>query len=168
MAWLRGQGHSVLGVELSPLAAGDFFAGQGIAASVRRQGAFDVYEGEGVQILCGDFFALTGEDLAGVRAVYDRAALVALPGDLQARYARHLLDILPQRPPILLISFEYEQAEMDGPPFSTPGPAVEAVFGEAYRIELVSAQDVLDANPGLRARGVSRLAEKTYRLLKAV
>jgi len=164
MAWLLRQGHAVLGVELSPLAVEDFFAEQALAFASRRDGDFQVYEGAGIQLLCGDFFALEAKHLAGVQAVYDRAALIALPCDLQARYAEHLLAILPKRPPIMLITFEYDPSEMDGPPFSTPTQTVEALFGQAYRIELLSSQDLLDESPGLKSRGLSRLTEKAYRL----
>jgi thiopurine S-methyltransferase len=165
MAWLRQQGHRVLGIELSPLAIRDFFTEQSLEYSTRPLEGFEIYEGAGIQLLCGDYFALKPEHLAQVEAVYDRAALIALPKDLQSRYAEHLLKILPQRPPILLISFEYDQAEMDGPPFSTSRQRIEDLFGEAYRIEPVSERDALEQNVGLKLKGLSRLTETAYRLI---
>jgi thiopurine S-methyltransferase len=164
MAWLRQQGHAVLGIELSPLAIHDFFSEQSLEYSTHPLEGFQVYEGPGIQLLCGDFFELSSAHTAEIQAVYDRAALIALPKDLQSRYAGHLLEILPQRPPILLITLEYEQAEMDGPPFSTASQTVENLFGRAYRIERLSEQDALALNPGLKNRGLSRLTEAAYRL----
>jgi thiopurine S-methyltransferase len=164
MLWLREQGYSVLGVELSPVAVRDFFAEQSLAATTQPVDGFVSSASDGLEILCGDFFDLQPKHLADVRAVYDRAALVALPQALQARYAAHLLALLPQRPPMFLLAFEYEQTEMAGPPFSTTTATVEALFGAAYQIECLFEQDVLEEQPGLRSRGLTRLVEKAYRL----
>jgi thiopurine S-methyltransferase len=79
MGWLRSQGHPVLGVELSPRAVSDFFSESGLEPEWRRHRKLRVAEAGGVRIHQGDFFDLTAEDLAGVGAVYDRAALIALP-----------------------------------------------------------------------------------------
>ena len=164
MLWLRQQGHSVLGVELSPVAVRDFFTGQSLAFTTRPLQGFQLYESTGIQLLCGDFFDLKPEHLAQVQAVYDRAALIALPQALQARYAQRLLELLPHRPPMLLITFEYDSTEMDGPPFSTSEQTVKDLFGQAYRVEILSATEILDENPGLKNRGLTRLTEKSYRL----
>jgi thiopurine S-methyltransferase len=164
MAWLRRQGHSILGIELSPLAVTDFFLFQGLTASTHLADGFQWYESSGFRLLCGDFFNLKPKHLQKVEAVYDRAALVALPPPLQARYAEHLLYLLPQRPPILMITFEYDEAEMAGPPFSVTEQRIEEWFGHAYSIEKLSAIDALDSQPGLKSRGLGSLLEKVYYL----
>lgn len=165
MLWLRQQGHSVLGVELSPLAVASFFAEQSLPVDTRQMDGFQASASDGIEILCGDFFDLQAKHLARAQAVYDRAALIALPNGLQARYAAHLLDILPHRPPILLVTLEYDPAEMDGPPFSTSGQTVEELFGRAYQIECLSSKAVLEESPGLKNRGLSSLTENAYRLV---
>jgi len=164
LLWLRQQAHPVLAVELSPLAVQDFFAEQALSVVVQPLDGFLSYASGGVEILCGDFFDLQPKHLAQVQGVYDRAALIALPQALQSRYAAHLLKLLPQRPPVLLITFEYDPTEMDGPPFSVSKQAVEELFGQGYRIDLLCEKDVLEEQPGLRNRGLSRLVEKAYRL----
>lgn len=164
LLWLRRQGHRVLGVELSPLAVASFFSEQSLPAATRQMPGFHAYESDGIEIWCGDFFDLRASHLEQVGAVYDRAALIALPKDLQARYAAHLLELLPRRPPVLLIAFEYDPAEMEGPPFSTPTQVVEELFAPAYRVECLSAKEIIDEVPGLKSRGLSRLTEKAYRL----
>lgn len=164
MLWLRNQGHSVLGVELSPIAVGDFFREQGLAYSARPVDGFQSFRGERVELLCGDFFALRPDQVKDVAAVYDRASLIALPKALQSRYAEHLIDLLPHRPPILLITLEYDPTEMDGPPFSTPESKVRDLFGPAYRAESLSVNEVLVDYPGLRDRGLTWLTETAYRL----
>ena len=84
--WLRERGHTVIGVELSRVAVNAFFSENGLSARGGRKGRFEVYESEGIRILCGNFFDLTPDDVEGVTAVYDRAALVALPHSMQESY----------------------------------------------------------------------------------
>src|SRR5690348_8907776 len=88
MLWLRNQGYSVLGVELSPVAVQAFFEENGYTPRhVAREKTtqldqfdpFNRWEANDIRILCGDFFDLSKDDLAMTSAVYDRASLVALP-----------------------------------------------------------------------------------------
>lgn len=164
MRWLLEQGQGVLGVELSEIAARDFFHEQGLPVAVEPNVAFELYQGECIRVLRGDFFDLTKADLAGVGAIYDRAALIAMPEFLQARYVRHLLDRLPQRPPILLITLEYDQRQMAGPPFSTSTDRVTELYGRDYFIDCLSTRDILGDYPNFRNRGLTGLLEKAYLL----
>lgn len=164
MVLLRQQGHSVLGVELSPIAIADFFKEQSLPVDVRPFDGFRCFESGGYRLLCGDFFDLRTEHLQNVQAVYDRAALIALPQPLQERYAEHLLHLLPGRPPMLLITLEYDPREMEGPPFSTSEERVTALFKDGYEVARLSARDVLDDHPGLKNRGLTGLMEIAYRL----
>ncbi|MDD5034015.1 MAG: thiopurine S-methyltransferase [Methylococcaceae bacterium] len=164
MVWLRLQGYPVLGVELSPIAIEDFFTEQSLSPTRSSLDEFQCHESEGIRLLVGDFFDLKPAHLEGVQAVYDRAALIALPQELQSRYAEHLLRLLPKRPPILLVTLEYEQTEMEGPPFSTTEDRVRELFGVAYQVENLSARDTREENPGLKSRGLTWLTEKAYYL----
>jgi thiopurine S-methyltransferase len=162
MLWLRQQGHSILGIELSPIAVSSFFAENGLVPTIHQRDTVEFYSHNGIEIACGDFFNLQKSHMEQVSVVYDRAALIALPEALQTRYANHLLAILPHRPPIFLITLEYNPSEMAGPPFSTTSQTVEKLFGQTYQITLLSENDVLDDNIGLKNRGLSRLIEKVY------
>jgi thiopurine S-methyltransferase len=164
MVWLQEQGHPVLGVELSSVAIEDFFKERSLPVLGRPYDDFIRFENNGFQLLAGDFFDLKPAHLNPVQAVYDRAALIALPEQLQARYVSHLLDLLPTRPPILLITLEYEPTEMTGPPFSIGEERVADLFGGAYTISRLAARDVLDEHAGLKSRGLTGLTEKAYHL----
>jgi thiopurine S-methyltransferase len=164
MVWLRQQGHFVLGVELSPVAVQDFFRGQEMSPERRSGGKFDNYIADGFCLACGDFFDLRKEDMAQVSAVYDRASLVALPPDMRERYARHLVDILPRGTQILLVTFDYPQSEMQGPPFAVSVSEVEALYGKYADILLLAQEDVLSQNPRFKQRGVSRMVESIFLL----
>ncbi len=164
MIWLRNQGHSVLGVELSTLAIKGFFEENKLHANHDSSRKFDYYAADSVRIFHGDFFNLGKRDLRKVSAVYDRASLVALPPDTRQRYANHLLNILPPATKILLISFDYPQPEMQGPPFAVSPGEVTALYQNHAHIRLLAQVDVLDENPRFQQRGISRLQESIFLL----
>ncbi len=164
MLWLRSLGHPVIGVELSPIAVQAFFTENGLSVRPAREDAFEVCETEGLRLLCGDFFDLTPEQLAGVSAVYDRAALIALPADMRARYVTHLVRVLPQDAPILLVTLEYPPSDMQGPPFSVSEAEVHTLYEPRFEVRLLATVDRLGAEPRFREKGVRRLEEKAYLL----
>ena len=161
MVWLAAQGHRVVGVELSPLAVDDFFREQGLEADTRVAGPFTVRTAGPITIWCGDVFELPAEAVKDVAAVYDRAALVAFPASLQARYAKTLGALLPSAP-ILLISLTYPDGQIPGPPFSTPLAQVAALFGATHDIDIRETRDRLEESPNLKERGVTALEEAAY------
>jgi thiopurine S-methyltransferase len=163
MVWLAQQGHAVVGAELSEQAVDEFFAERGIVPDVRREGDFVVKSSGPYEIWVGDFFAMPEAAVAGVAAVYDRAALVALPAGMQRQYAEKLKTLLP-RVPILLITVDYDQRQMDGPPFATSPRTVDTLFSDRYeRVELTS-QDVLAGHPRFQQRGLTALTGAVFLL----
>ena len=164
MLWLREQGHAVLGVEFSAMAIQAFFKENGYIPHHVTGEKFDRYEAEGIRIPCGDFFDLGKEDLAKTSAVYDRASVVALPPEMRERYARHLLSILPPATQILLVTFDYPQPEMEGPPFAVSPGEVEALYQRHADIRLLKQMDILAQEPRFQKRGLSRLQESIFLL----
>jgi thiopurine S-methyltransferase len=166
LAWLAARGHRVLGVELAQKAVEDFFAEQGLPAEVLEQGPFKVYRAGALELWCGDFFALSAADVADCVALYDRAALIALPPALRERYAAHLTAILPSGCAGLLITLDYPQSQMEGPPFAVADAEVRERLGGTWQIEQLQRLDVLEDNWRFRERGLQRLDETVYRLRK--
>ena len=164
MVWLRSQGHPVLGVELSPVAVRSFFAENGLDPVTSIHGNFDQCEAGHIRILCGDFFDLALDDLREVKAVFDRASLVALPPEMRTQYVSHMLKILPQGTQILLITFEYDQSRMSGPPFAVTREEVHALYEKAASVELLAHIDTLDDNQRFRTRGLDHLYENIFRI----
>lgn len=156
MGWLAQQGHHVLGVELSEIAVREFFEEWEVQPTVDLRGPFTRYSGKNVELLVGDFFALTVEDLQEVRGVYDRAALVALPPDMRREYVNLLAERLPANTQTLLITFEYRLGDREGPPFSIPIDAVKDLFAGTSAIHL------LESGP-FDLRGVAAI-EHAFRL----
>lgn len=164
MLWLRAQGYEILGVEFIRKAVGDFFAENGLAPSVTAQPPFERWEADGVTLLCGDFFDLTAADLRDVRAVYDRASLIALPTDLRAHYVEHMSEVLAPGVESLLITLSYPANEMKGPPFSVSDAEVHSLYAATFTVTHLAAHDVLQESSNFRARGVTALIEQAYRL----
>ena len=164
MLWLREQGHQVLGVELSTIAVQTFFKESGYTPQRIIDGKFEQCEADGIRVLCGDFFDLSENEMSQVSAVYDRASLIALPPEMRARYVRHLVGILPEETQILLITVDYPQQEMQGPPFSVSCGEVEELYREHADVRLLAHPDVLAQNPRFQQRGLSRLVENSYLL----
>lgn len=166
MLWLRDQGHSILGVELSPIAVRDFFRENRLEAEVRNIENFQRFKANNIEILCGDFFQLKPEHLEGVAAVYDRASLVALPLELRARYANHLQRIVTPPGSILLVTFDYDQREISGPPFAVAEDEVKLLFGARYKIETIYTEDLLsgEETERWRTRGLTKVEEKVILL----
>ncbi|MCL4160804.1 UNVERIFIED_CONTAM: hypothetical protein GTU68_061051, partial [Idotea baltica] len=86
MVWLAGQGHSVIGNELSQIAIDGFFAGQNLAPEVRTESGFTIKSAGPYELWCGDFFEMPATATRNVSAVYDRAALIALPPAMRKQY----------------------------------------------------------------------------------
>ncbi len=140
MRWLAQQGHYVLGVEVSETAVREFFEEWEVKPTRENKGPFVSYSASNIEILVGDFFALTAEDVRQVTGVYDRASLVALPPDMRRDYVNLLGEILPAKAQTLLISFEYRVDARKGPPFSIDKAAVKSLFAEKCNINLLDSQ----------------------------
>jgi thiopurine S-methyltransferase len=136
LAFLAAQGHDVVGVELVESAVQAFFEEHGVKPEVTPAGKFTKYSAPRLTLFAGDFFATTRELLGNVDALYDRAALIALPEPMRAGYVRHLRALLPAGAPGLVITVEYPQDALEGPPFSVPEAEVRTHYTGA-KIELV-------------------------------
>lgn len=167
MAWLAGQGHRVLGVELMETAVQAFFAEQGLTPEISDNGRFRCYRHGKLELWCGDFFALRAEDVADCPHFYDRAALIALPPALRERYVAHLSAILPERCEGLLVTVDYDHALRDGPPFAVDDSEVRERWGAAgWSVTLLERRDVLAENWKFLKLGATRLDEAAYRLAR--
>ncbi len=131
IAWLLSRGHRVVGAELSGLAVAQLFEDLGAVPEISTSGAMPCFRAPGIDVHVGDIFELTATDLGPVDAVYDRAAVVALPADLRQRYADHLAAITATAPQ-LLISFEHERKDRDGPPFTVDPAELARLYGRTY------------------------------------
>ena len=141
LGWLLSRGYAVAGAELSELAVTQFFAELGMEPEISEVGTLRRFRGEKIDIFVGDIFDLTREILGPVDAVYDRAALVALPEAMRARYTMHLKAITGTAPQ-LVIGYQYDQSVGDGPPFSVTPEELRRHYGDDYTLTPLARLDV--------------------------
>jgi len=139
--WLLARGHRVTACELSEIAVRELFDQMGVAPAVSEDGPRRRYMASGLEIFAGDLFALDAGRIGPVEAVYDRAALVALPADMRARYAAHLAG-LTDTAPQLVVTFEYDQSGMEGPPFAVTEAELRALYGDRFGITVLADAEV--------------------------
>lgn len=159
----QGDTHPVTAVELSRQALLDFAVEQNLDLRWRAEQPMEVAEAPGLTLLCGDYFAVTAAQLAHIRLVYDRAALVALPAPMRERYVAHMRERLPAGWGMLLLTFDYPQEQRPGPPFSVSDAEVRRLF-QGCTIEVLSEEQVIDRHPGFRQQGLTSMIERAYRI----
>lgn len=147
IAWLLTQGYRVCGAELVETAVEQLFDELGVAPVIAPERTGRRYSAAGLDIFVGDLFALSVDALGAVDAVYDRAALVALPQAMRERYAVHLT-ALTGAVPQLLLTFFYDQCLMSGPPFSVSGDEVRRHYGDRHAISLIASHEVVGGLKG--------------------
>ncbi len=163
MLWLAER-HPVTGVELSPIAVEAFFSENRLQVRQSQEGAFTVYESDRIRLLCGDFFDLQAGQLSHIKAVYDRASLIALPADMRRQFVQHLETVLPAAIEMLLVTLDYPQQQMDGPPFAVSSREVQALFGAGWSVDHLQEDDVLAREARFRERGITRMTENVFHL----
>lgn len=141
IGWLLERGYTVAGAELSEAAVTQLFEQLGATPKIDDLGELKCYSAASIDIFVGDIFALTPQILGPVDATYDRAALVALPEPMRQRYTQHL-NALTNKAPQLLISFEYDQQRMPGPPFCVDEKEVAQHYSGDYALNLLETVDV--------------------------
>jgi thiopurine S-methyltransferase len=139
--WLLNQGFHVVGAELSELAITQLFTELGLTPEIVQRGKLRHYQARHIDIFVGDIFELTAEMLGHVDAIYDRAALVALPKELREKYTTHLVTI-SHGAPQLLICYVYEQSQLSGPPFSVDDVEVRQHYQAHYILQLLENAEV--------------------------
>ncbi len=136
ISWLLSKGYNIVGVEFSQLAVKQLFDELEVEPKIIVLEDLIHYSAQGLDIYVGDFFKLTPIILGSVDAVYDRAALVALPKSMREQYASHLREITNEVPQ-LLVTFMYDENLLKGPPFSVSNDEVYEHYEKQYKIKLL-------------------------------
>ncbi len=165
MVYLLEQGYKVIGVELSADALDAFFKENAMPYTVQEARDFTVYNGQNIRIFCGDYFALDTYHLEAVSAIYDRASLIALPEELRTKYAQHLYDIIPSDCRMLLLTLNYPQAQISGPPFAVDETEVNTLF-ERFKYQQLECFNDIKNEPKYLHAGVDFIEKATYYLHK--
>ncbi|MDR9830944.1 thiopurine S-methyltransferase [Vibrio sp. FNV 38] len=163
LVWLASQHGDVQGVELSNIAVRAFFAEHFYTPMVTTiSGQHELYQFDELSIYTGDLFSAP---LEPVELVYDRASLIALPIEMRAEYAQKIDELLKPGGKILLVTLEYDQSEMAGPPFAVSEQEIRSLF-KHYTIDRISTDEANENHPKRRDKGLSYFAESVFILQK--
>lgn len=159
LLWLEQQGLDVTGVELSGIAVRAFFAETGVPFDIETGDGLPLFKARqrNLRIHCGDYFQFTARPFD---AVYDRAALVALPPELRPAYARHTRALMQADAVHLLITLEYDQSMVNGPPYSVPADEVKGYWPDLRRVGDKSA--LKNMPPKYREANLSEFVEAVW------
>ncbi|MEM6634525.1 MAG: thiopurine S-methyltransferase [Pseudomonadota bacterium] len=139
--WILDQGHRVTGIEFNGAAVDAVFARRALIPQITRVSDLRRLSAGRLTLWQGDFFALNEIDLGPVDAVYDRAALVALPQNLREAYATRL-PALTGTAQQLVVSYSYDQSQTDGPPFSVPEAEIRRFYADHFNVDLLASEDI--------------------------
>lgn len=154
MLWLLSQGYDVVGVELHEQAVKEFFNDHELCATVTAHPTQPnlkqyraAYQEQTLTIWVGNLFDVQPDDIGQIDAVYDRAALVALPDDVPERmrwqYTQHLGTLTGYAPQLLLaFSYDDDSAITDKalPPFLVTRAALDDYYAAHYDIQLIAKE----------------------------
>ena len=139
--WLLGKGFKVIGAEFNESAVREVFEREGDVPEPKQVDALKRYQSGDLTIFVGDIFDLTAERLGPVHAVYDRAALVALPEDIRKSYAAHLMELTDTAKQLAVV-FDYNQSTMEGPPFSVSTTMVRELYAGHLSVTELEAKPI--------------------------
>jgi thiopurine S-methyltransferase len=164
LPWLANRTKKVVGVEMVSQAVEEFYAENEISYSIQPAGKLQLFQNDSIDIFQGDFFDLTQEKTGLFEAIYDRGSIVALASSERQKYVEHLLSFLAPGGRLLLITLEYDQEQMSGPPFSVADAEIEILFSQYGKLELLETCDILDER--MRKKGLDGILERVYQLVK--
>lgn len=168
MLWLNSQGYKVIGVEVSDVAVEQFFSENDLGFAKSQDDKFTIYRFENITIYQGDFFDLDASYTKNVKAVYDRAALIALPDGLIEKYVDTMLDLLPSKTKELLITLELQRTTTNklGPPFSVSDKKVTTLYKDYSFVNLLQVEDIIDREKSFQQLGCQYVYERIYLIEK--
>lgn len=161
LAFLAEAGAEAIGSELVESAARAFFDERGLSAERTALGEHVRLSAGRVSIVVGDFFTLTSAQLGVIDAIYDRAAVVALPAPMRERYAARLRALAPGAA-MLTVTFAHDGAP-DVPPFAVERPELDRLYGAA-NVHFLGERDLYHPESTLAQRGATFTRELCHRV----
>ena len=161
---ISGPEAKVQGVEFIEQAVREFFNENRIEHRDAGEGRF---VSEKIELFCRDFLGSSPAQLAGIgpaNFIYDRAALVALPAEMRPAYAQNITRVAAPKALMFLVTFEYDQRKVPGPPFSIAPETVAELYAPHFIIEERERHVAPPRNPRFVEGGVESVAEVAWLL----
>ena len=124
---------------------------------------FEAYitENDKLHLYHGDFHQF---DKLGMKfnAIYDRASMIALPPEQREIHAQTLKNLTKKNGTILLITLEYDQSKVNGPPHSLETPEVERLFSNDFEITIINEEKTKNLGAKFKNNGINLVTQKVY------
>lgn len=170
MLWLSQNNYRVFAVECSDRAVKAFFTENALNYSFAEKDGKALYISNDlaapIEVFRGDFFSLQQGDIEDITDVFDRASLVALPQDMRKQYVHKMTELQKPGTRNLLVTLSYDQAEMDGPPFSVTEENVIDLYADHFSVEKLCFKETINDEQRFRQRGLSSLVETVFKLVR--
>ncbi len=166
LLWLAEQGYEVIGIELNLQACEDFFTENNISFQQNKIKNFTILSSDKITLISGDFFELNTDIIGQIDAIYDRAALIALPTEMRQLYANKIISLATHNTQILLITLNYDQNTMQGPPFAVNKDAVHHLYDKYFNIKTLYSKSAENIPDHLQAKGLEEATDLVFMLLK--
>ena len=160
LVWLAKQGYEVTGVELAEKAILEFFAEQSLDYRETERANMRAYVCTELPItlFCADYFAFEADPFD---AFYDRGAIVAVEPEDRPRYVAHTQRLLKPGAQLLIITLEYDQSVVRGPPFALHGDELLRYWSDLERVG--ERDDFETCPPKFRQAGLTDILEVVWR-----
>ena len=110
-----------------------------------------------LHLYCGNYFDYK-TDLAG--ALYDRGALATWPATERPRYIEHTRSLLSPEAYRMIITLEYDQDVVQGPPFSVLPAEMQRYWPDLQRV--AAHNDIENSPPKFRQAGLDEFVEAVW------
>lgn len=164
LPWLARRTKKVVGIELVHKAVQEFFKENKLTHSIQKSGKLNLFSNDNIDLFQGDFFDLNKAQTSLFEVIYDRGSIVAFDRSERQRYVNHLMSFLKPGGRILLITLEYDQNKMTGPPFSVPTDEIEWLYAPYGILELLETSDIFDER--FRKNGLDGMLERVFQFIK--
>jgi thiopurine S-methyltransferase len=135
--------------------------------------AFERFEGDGISLLKGDFFALNdGVTNGKFDGIFDRGSIVAIDPSLRKKYVDILGKLIKPGGSILMTTVDRrdgtEEGKSAGPPFSVDGEEINRLYGNLDWVSSIQKLDEMnefqdeESKKRWTMQGVDSLYELVY------
>lgn len=134
MDWLLSEGHEVIGADIVEKAQEEYLVTHDEPVRYTEENKLKLAWQGRMLFVAGDIMHLEPDMLRSVDAVYDRAALIALPRAARQNYALFLAHCLKPGAKMLLITRQAPEEQL-APPFNVSAAEVEELYAPNFMLE---------------------------------
>lgn len=143
----------VTGVELIKKAIEDFYIENNLEMRTRNSSI----SSKNIEIFNEDFFSFNKSENKKYSYIFDRASLIAISPVSREKYVQSIKRSMSTNCKIFLITIEYKQDQIEGPPFSLSDDDVKSLFKD-FKLEKLCRESVIGQNQKFKGLNIFQSA----------